>query len=201
MDSSRSFLALAAGRRAKWGVLAVWVAVAAVAFPLAGKVGEVEENDAAAWLPRSAESTEVVALQPGFFGNETLPAVVVYARAGGITDEDRVAVEADRQALAGLVPGGQLPPAVPSADGAALLLTIPLVPDAEDDELIFEQIDRIKAVVGEGEPAGLEAKVTGPAGGLADAVAVFEDIDGLLLGATVAVVALLLLLISRSPLL
>ena len=201
MDQLSSLLAFASGRRAKWVVLAGWVAVAAVAFPLAAKIGEVEENDAAAWLPRTAESTEVVALQPRFFGSETLPAVVAYARDGGLTEADRAAVEADRQALAALVPGGQLPPAVPSEDGQALLLTIPLVPDEADEDVVFAQIDEVKATVAEGVPAGLEAKVTGPAGGLDDAIAVFENIDGILLGATVAVVAVLLLLIYRSPVL
>ena len=193
--------AIPAGRRAKWVLLVAWLAIVAAAGPLAGKIGDVEENDAAAWLPRSAESTEVVALQPRFFGDETIPAVVVYARDGAITDADRAAVELDRQALAGLVPGGQLPPAVPSEDGEALLLTIPLVPDEEDEERLFDQVERIKETIEEGAPSGLEARVTGPAGTLDDFVGVFDGIDGTLLIATVSVVALLLLIIYRSPVL
>ena len=47
---------------------------------------------------------------------------------------------------------------------------------------------------------GLEVKVTGPAGFAADAIKVFESIDGTLLLAAVGIVFVLLILIYRSPL-
>ena len=48
-------------------------------------------------------------------------------------------------------------------------------------------------------PAGLEAKVTGPAGFSADAIDVFDSINGTLLYATAALVLVLLIIIYRSP--
>ncbi|MGH2534447.1 MAG: MMPL family transporter [Thermomicrobiales bacterium] len=190
-----------ASRTGKWVVLAVWLVLAVVAGAFGNRLGEVEENDASAWLPRSAESTEVVELQPAFFGDETIPAVIVYEREGGITAEDQAAVEDDRQALTSIAFGGQIPPVTTSEDGQALLLTIPLVEDEEDDELLFDQIDEIKATVQEGAPEGLNVKVSGPAGSLADFIDVFDEIDGTLILATVSVVTVLLLIIYRSPVL
>ncbi len=43
------------GRRTKWLILVAWLVVVAVVSPFAGKLAEVEENDAVAWLPGNAE--------------------------------------------------------------------------------------------------------------------------------------------------
>jgi RND superfamily putative drug exporter len=43
-------------------VLVFWIAVFAVAGPLAGKLNSAQQNDASAWLPKNAESTQVVEL-------------------------------------------------------------------------------------------------------------------------------------------
>ncbi|MFD0855612.1 hypothetical protein ACFQ07_25445, partial [Actinomadura adrarensis] len=40
-----------AGRRTKWIVLIVWLGLLAGLGPMAGRLGDVEENDASAWLP------------------------------------------------------------------------------------------------------------------------------------------------------
>jgi hypothetical protein len=59
----------------------------------AGKLAQVQENDNAAFLPSNAEST--VALQEfvRFVGNESLPTTVVFQRDGGLTGQDRRAIE------------------------------------------------------------------------------------------------------------
>jgi RND superfamily putative drug exporter len=67
-------------------------------------------------------------------------------------------------------------------------------------------VDLVKAVddardVAKRGPPGLNAHVTGPAGGGADMFKVFESIDGFLLLAAGGVVIVLLLLIYRSPML
>ena len=59
-------------------LIAVWLVVGGVLGPFAGRLGEVATNDQAAFLPRSAESTEVVAAQRAFRQDETLPAIVVW---------------------------------------------------------------------------------------------------------------------------
>ena len=89
-----------------------------------------------------------------------------------------------------------------SEDRGTALLTTPItVPeeatgDAED--VITDTPEEIKTEL-ESLPSGLEAKVTGPAGFAADAVDVFNDINGTLLYATAGLVLLLLIVIYRSP--
>jgi hypothetical protein len=41
-------------------VLVFWIAVFGVAGPLAGKLNSAQQNDASAWLPKNAESTQVL---------------------------------------------------------------------------------------------------------------------------------------------
>lgn len=52
------------------------------------RLGEVATNDQAAFLPRSAESTAVIAEQKKFRQNETLPVILVWT---GDTVADRKA--------------------------------------------------------------------------------------------------------------
>src|SRR4051794_5298084 len=83
------------GRRMKWVVLALWIGLVVVLGPLAGKLGDVEKNDAAAWLPSGAESTQVTRLQELFRSDEMSLAVVIYERPGGITAADQTKARAD----------------------------------------------------------------------------------------------------------
>ena len=56
--ATRGIAGLVCGRWSKWAVFALWIAVVAVAGPLSGKLNGAQENDASAWLPKDAESTE-----------------------------------------------------------------------------------------------------------------------------------------------
>ncbi len=58
MSKGRAIVSLPGGRRAKWAVVVFWLIVVAVAGPLAGKLMGAEKNDAQAWLPAKAESTQ-----------------------------------------------------------------------------------------------------------------------------------------------
>lgn len=197
----KSILTLAAGKRSKWIVLAVWLVVVAIAGPLGGKLSTVEKNEESAYLPGSAESTKALVLQQRFPGGEVTPAVVVYRRATGLTSLDRARAEADRLAIMRLrLKGSRVPPPIiPSRDGKALLLTVPIVP-GKDVQVLIDDVKAIRRQVGEGG-RGLDIKVTGPAGFSADAVDVFTNIDTKLLIATSTLVIVLLLLIYRSPVL
>ncbi|GAA2434958.1 MMPL family transporter [Actinomadura vinacea] len=187
--------AVISGRRAKWAVLAIWVVLLAALGPLAGKLGDVEENDAASWLPGGAESTQVVQLQERFRADETMLAVIVYERAGGITPADQAKAKSDTAAFAKL-PGAQQPQGpFPARDGKALQTLVPLT-----DVDVVKAVDDARDLAKRGPP-GLDAHVTGPAGGGADMFKVFESIDGFLLLAAGSVVIVLLLFIYRSPLL
>ncbi|MDR6978993.1 RND superfamily putative drug exporter [Streptomyces sp. 3330] len=196
-------------RRARWLVpvllVAVWLGVGGVLGPFAGRLGEVATNDQAAFLPRSAESTEVIAAQRAFRQNETLPAIVVWTgkteAGGGETAgvEDRVA--AAGRALASLADdrgvAGDVSPALLSEDGEAIEGVVPLRPDLGDD--LAPTLDRIRAAA-ERVP-GTTVLLAGPAATQADLSDAFAGIDGLLLAVALATVLVILLLVYRSVLL
>ena len=77
MSGARRIAALPCGRWTKWAVLAFWIAVFAVAGPLAGKLNSAQQNDSSAWLPQNAESTQVVELAKQFSPSDVFPALVV----------------------------------------------------------------------------------------------------------------------------
>ncbi|MFF1724874.1 MMPL family transporter [Streptomyces sviceus] len=191
-----------AGARTKWLVLLLWLLLAAVAGPLGSKLTAAQSNDATAWLPKSAEST--LAFRDGqdhFDIGNNLPAVVVYTRADGITPQDTAKAEGDRARFA-RYSAGAIAPVTTSQDHKALLLTVPLTTHGDDG--FTELTDHVKAIRHEaraGAPAALKVQVTGPGGAATDQAEVFSGVDGPLLLATVTVVALLLLLTYRSPVL
>ncbi|MGP4021891.1 MMPL family transporter [Actinomadura sp. 3N407] len=186
---------LIAGRRTKWAVLALWVILIVALGPLAGRLGDVEKNDAASWLPAGAESTQVVELEEQFRKDETMLAVVVYERAGGITAADRTKATSDVSALQNLPGAEKVQGPIPSEDGKALQTLVPLT-----DVDVTAAVDEARELAKRGPP-GLTAHVTGPAGSGADQFEVFETIDGFLLMAAGSVVIVLLLIIYRSPML
>ena len=93
-------------------------------------------------------------------------------------------------------------PALISDDGGTALLTTPItVPEeasGDEEDLFTDTPEEIKAEL-DSLPSGLEAEVTGPAGFSADAVEVFNDINGTCSFATATLVLLLLIVIYRSP--
>ncbi|MEU4980219.1 MMPL family transporter [Streptomyces sp. NPDC021969] len=192
-------------RRARWLVpvllLLVWLVVGGALGPYAGKLGEVATNDQASFLPRSAESTQVVEAQQAFQQDETLPVIVVWTADG---DGD-AAVTAHQQAatrsVAGLEgdPGivGSASPALPSDDGRALQAVVQVEPD------LGERLPDVLADIGEaaGRVPGTQAQLAGPAASQADLSDAFAGIDGLLLAVALITVLVILLLVYRSVLL
>ncbi|MFB6643694.1 MMPL family transporter [Streptomyces chartreusis] len=180
-------------------LLVGWLVAGGVLGPYAGRLGEVATNDQAAFLPRSAESTEVIAQQRAFRQVETLPVIVVWTgeEGTGITERRTAA----SQALASLAgsPGvaGEVSPAIPSEDGRALEGVVPLRPDLGDE--LAGTLDRVRAVA-ERVP-GTTVQLAGPAATQADLSDAFAGIDGLLLAVALAVVLVILLLVYRSLLL
>src|SRR5919106_5357120 len=128
MSGARRLAALPCGRWSKWVVLAFWVAVFAVAGPLAGKLNSAQQNDSSAWLPNNAESTQVVDLAKQFTPSDIFPALVVYERPDGpITPADQAKVAADIRRFTGVkdVTGRVLGP-IPARDGRALQVVVPI---------------------------------------------------------------------------
>jgi len=192
-----------AGRRLRWllpaALILVWLAVGGVGGPVFGLISEVQENDNSAFLPASAEATRVSELQAEFADADVIPALVVYERAGGITRADIAAAGEDAESFQD-VPGvlGEVSPPVPSGDGDAVQVIVPL--DADLGDAIIDSVEEIRSAAGPA-PEGLSVWVTGPGGFLADFSAAFGSIDTLLLGVALAVVFVILLVVYRSPLL
>jgi RND superfamily putative drug exporter len=192
---------LVCGRWSKWIVLALWLGVLVVAGPLAGKLTSVEKNDNSAWLPGGAESTQVVDQSKRFQPDDIAPAVIVYERPSGITPADQAKAAADVkaiQAIAGI--SGQVAGPVPAQDGKALQVIAPIKVDTAGWDKIVVVVDAIKAQTGPGAD-GLSVYLTGPAGNAADSSKAFQGIDSTLLYSTLAVVAIILLITYRSPVL
>ncbi|MFI9770819.1 MMPL family transporter [Streptomyces sp. NPDC052415] len=192
-----------APRRARWLVpvvlLLVWLGVGGTLGPYAGKLGEVATNDQAAFLPRSAESTQVLEAREAFDQSETLPAIVVWTAGGErVGQEQQKAATRAVGALAGQ-PGlaGRPSPAIRSEDGRALQAVVQLEPDLGEE--LPTALDRIRQAA-EGVP-GTSAQIAGPAASQADLSDAFAGIDGLLLGVALGAVLLILLLVYRSVLL
>ncbi|HSO03742.1 MAG TPA: MMPL family transporter, partial [Candidatus Limnocylindrales bacterium] len=183
-------------------IVLFWLFVVGPLGSFAGQLSEVQENDAAGFLPASAESTQVRELSQAFSTSDTLPAIVVYEFAEPIGPEDLAAISADIEAIAG-VPGVTQPVIgpVPSQDGlaATVIANLEISPDAEPGV----EVEEIRTIL-EDSPAralGAEIYVTGPAGVLADFAEAFGEIDGLLLLVALGVVLLILLIVYRSPVL
>jgi putative drug exporter of the RND superfamily len=194
----RRIAALPSGRRSKWAVLVFWLIVIALLGSLAGKLMGAEKNDASAYLPASAESTQALNLQDHFTAKNLNPAVVIYVRPSGLTHADLAKVTQDARTFAALPHAGQVLGPVPAKDGKAAEILIEA--HLGYSNAITDFVNKLNSVAGSGDP-GLHAYVTGPAASAADSVKIFKGIDSTLLYATLAVVIVLLLLTYRSPIL
>ncbi|SET91228.1 MMPL family transporter [Geodermatophilus poikilotrophus] len=182
-------------------VLLVWLGGAGPLSTLSAQLTGLQENDTAAFLPDSAESTRVADLQQGFSPVQAIPAILLWEGDGPL-DAATLQAVAERSAEAARVAedAGALSappsPPVPSADGAAVQVLLPLDPEVGDEiiPLVADLRDTIAV-------EGTDTFVTGPGGIFADFANGFAGIDGLLLLAAFGVVLLILLVVYRSPIL
>ncbi|MEU5692936.1 MMPL family transporter [Actinosynnema sp. NPDC020468] len=179
--------------RTRWllpALIAVaWLALGGVAGPYAGKLSQVSVNDNTAFLPSSAEATEVAERVRAFDTTRSLPAIVVAERESGLTEDDLTY-------LGNRPYPGQASPVIPSQQdkqGAQVVVAV----DASDPA---DGVQKVRAALSD-VPAGLTVLVGGPAAQVADLKEAFGGIDGILLLVAGAVVALILVLVYRSPLL
>ncbi|MEV5774392.1 MMPL family transporter [Streptomyces antimycoticus] len=188
-------------RSLPWALIAGWVLLLLVAVPFAGKLEGVKRDTAVDYLPAGADSTQVARLQERLPGGDTIDLVLVYHRDGGLTDADRKAAGGKVAEVAGRhdIVGGQAPRAIPSKDGTTLMYPMALTGVTDEKE----RADAVKDVRAElaSHPEGLSVQVGGPGALSADSQEVFASTDGTLMFATAGVVALLLIITYRSPLL
>ena len=199
----RSLLTLPARPRLKWVFLAVWLLIAfgIGAGNLPAKFDEAQDNESSSFLPGDAESTKALAASEEIQGDELLPLVLIYKTDSGKLDGAELQrVETDRTALnADLAPRqGPYGKPVPSPDGSAVLVTSQIRANGQS-ETITDPVDTARDQLEKTAQPGVETAVTGGAGFSADAITVFESINGTLLLATAGIVFLLLLIVYRSP--
>ncbi|WP_052373421.1 MMPL family transporter [Nocardia otitidiscaviarum] len=165
----------------------------------------IGENDTAGSAPRSlpasAESVRADRALEQFPGTDTAAAIAVVTRAdgGALTESDRAAA-ADavaRATASGAPPADAL---VPAPDNAAVLASIPVPADLSGTEL-SDRVDRLRQDARAGLPDDLVLAVTGGPAFAADISDSFAGANTTLLAVTASVVAGLLILTYRSPVL
>ncbi|MFK4797876.1 MMPL family transporter [Streptomyces sp. MPA0124] len=188
-----------AGRRraVPWLVLGLWIAVLAIASPFAAKLGDVQRDRAVDYLPASADSTQVAKIQERLPGGEVTEMVLVYHRDGGLTAADKKTAAGQVAEIAGAHELTGRPVGIPSKDGTTLMYPVVSTEPGTDEKARDALVNDVRDIATGGD--GLSVEVGG-AGALAtDATEVYNSLDGPLLYTTAAVVALLLILIYRSP--
>jgi RND superfamily putative drug exporter len=166
---------------------------------LAGKLQGAEKNDASAYLPGSAESTQELNEQAAFQSKNYNPALVVYVRDSGITQADMAKAEADARYFATLsVVDGRVAPPLLSKDHKAIVTDIGSDLGYNSDLSGFITTVQDTATK---DANGLSVYIGGPAASANDEVKIFKGIDSTLLYSALAVVIVLLLLTYRSPVL
>ncbi len=198
------------GRRSKWIFVLAGAVLTLALGPLAGKLAPLENNSPTSFLPAAAASTRVLKYEQAHGQAAAQPAIVVYERRAGLTATDRRTIALDRAELEArrLVDAGTPTPVVFASNGRAAFFSIP-ISGAIPSTTLGSDVSQIRAVVArgatpataEGPRDALRVAVGGPAGSAADATEAFAGIDTTLLAVTVVIVALLLLLIYRSPVL
>lgn len=196
----------------KWLFLIGWLVIVVLSAGFAGKLSEAQENDVGAWLPPNAESTQVLHKIEPFFDKDEIVALVVYGRSGGVTADDLTAVKSHVERFNGnelvvrdlsaepVGPDSPQGSIIPSEDGEALLVAVPINAGEAGWEAIEGVVDEFDQIIAD-SPDGLRAYVTGPGGYSAENAKALAGIDGKLLLTAAAVVIVILLLTYRSPVL
>ena len=201
-------------------VVIIWFLIAGVFGPLFGKLTSVQENNNSSFLPKGAEATlaadeiKTFSSQDSFnfptlilFEGKVNPASIAainehMAGVGALTLDGTDAKISDY-----LAPG-QVISVFPSQDGQAILANVPLDGNAIAKTLPNEKpvlpavVDALRADIKPiAEANGLTHYVTGPGGLLGDLFAAFGTLDSSLLLTTLGVVAIILIVVYRSPVL
>jgi RND superfamily putative drug exporter len=201
-------------------VVIAWFIITGVFGPLFGKLTSVQENNNSSFLPKGAEATQASEVIQTFSGKDSFnfPTLILFE--GDVTPKTIAAVndhlvEVGSVTLGGtsakisdyLAPGQQIT-VFPAQDGKAILGNIPLDGNSiakllpNDKPVLPAIVDALRADIKPiAEANGLTHYVTGPGGLLGDLFGAFGTLDSSLLLTTLAVVAIILIVVYRSPIL
>ena len=188
--------------RRSWVLAVVVAALGGALLGLIPQSGSAEQSPVV--LPATAESIRAAEVIKTFPGGDTAPVLLVISRADGadLSPEELGAAQQARDrmsAVTGVVatPG---PPIIGATDGKAAVAPVALSPDLTGFAL-SDTVTSLRNAARDGLPDPLIANVTGgPAFG-ADIANSFAGANVNLLAVTGAVVALLLIITYRSPVL
>jgi RND superfamily putative drug exporter len=196
----RILQALAGRRLVAWLTLVVAVLASGAVFGLLGGPGD--DSFPTAGLSKDVESARVAELLDGGPDADSTSALFVFDREdGGELTEAQLTTATE--AAARLADESTAPRAVvpiPSEDGTAVIVVVPLdQADVEDD--LAGTADHLREVARDGLPDGMRGLLTGAVGFQADTSNAFAGADFRLLLITVIVVGVLLIVTYRSPVL
>ena len=202
-------------------VIIGWLSIGGISGPVFSKISNVQENDNSAFLPQSAESTlaskitvkfseqssdllPTLLLAVGDVSPQSNPEAFAKLNAYAASLGNKVLPESKKALREYFIPGAPLQ-AIPSQDGKAALINVQLnskiagenINDEPALPLIIEFI-RTDLEKNFGS-SSIETHITGPGGIFADLFGAFGSIDTQLLKTTLIVVALILIVVYRSP--
>ncbi|MCH9641668.1 MAG: MMPL family transporter [Actinomycetia bacterium] len=188
--------------RFSWVLALVIVAASGVLMGLLGGSDSAEQSPVP--VPPSAESARADSARTQFPGGDRVPVILVVSGEDGaaLTPADKQAADAARQRMLGVAGASEAtgPPIQISEDRQAAVAVVPLPADLSGFAL-NDKIQALRAAADQGLPGDLRAEVTGgPAFG-ADIADSFSGANLTLLIVTATVVALLLIITYRSPVL
>lgn len=190
---------LLTGKVSAWILLLVMLLATGAVFAFASSEGSSQAPNT---LPDDAESALVSQVQAEFPDSGSVPAVLVVTRTDGgeLGPQGIAAAVGAGERISELV-GTPAQGPIPSEDGEAALMLVPvdadLISNGEGRELVAD----MRAVAADGLDEGMTAQLTGGPAFAADTAAAFEGADFRLLGVTALVVAVLLIITYRSPVL
>tara|TARA_B110000971_G_scaffold11504_1_gene10884 strand:- start:285 stop:2378 length:2094 start_codon:yes stop_codon:yes gene_type:complete len=178
---------------------------------------EATETTPGTGLPDTAESVQVANLQDQLPSSDASAAFIVYTSEAKFTEEQLTWLQGEFDSNLMIPVGGAnekfleftnleaqgekfVPPAVISEDGTTALISVPLDITDSFEETTY-RVDSMRELAPIAMPTGMEVYVTGPEAFIKDVGSIFEGADFSLLAVTAGVVALLLLITYRSPVL
>ncbi len=169
-----------------------WLALFFIALGVtAMAIGPVDQpQSATATLPDDSQSAQVARIQQQTTTDSASAAIVV------LSSEDSSRLEMGTVQKIGQELGG---PAIPNEDTTAAI--VPVQIEATNNTENTNAVEELRTQAREAAGAAITTQVTGPAAIKADLAGVFQGANFILLAVTAAIVAILLIVTYRSPIL